>query len=101
MDLWRGRISPRRMAVLIAALPPDSATRQAQNSRRPLWTTTDYLLADVYDAVRWLNWTIIAQQSKRRPDIPVPYPRPGEGTRKTEITTADLLDFAERTRKRL
>lgn len=92
-------MSPRRLALLISALPPDSATRIAQNGRRPLWGTTEYLLADVYDAIQWVQWTLVARDAKRRPDVPTPYPRPGEERPKYEVTTAALLDFAARTRK--
>ena len=90
------------MAVLIWGLPPDSATRQAINKGKPLWTTTDYILADLFDAV---NHTTLAVANK---DVPrheqakpmKPYPRPGsDEPKKATVTAAALLAFRERTKR--
>lgn len=43
------------------------------------WTTTlktNVLLADVYDALTWFNYTYVASGSKHKPKKPKPYPRP-------------------------
>lgn len=50
-DLWRGDLSVRRLSVLIAHLPPDSATWAAHHGIPEGWALTDYLLADVYHAL--------------------------------------------------
>lgn len=90
------------MAVLIWGLPPDSATRQAINKGKPLWTTTDFILADLYDAVEANTWVVankdVPRHSQSKP--PKPYPRPGmDEPKKATISAAALLAFRERTRR--
>lgn len=99
--MWRGRLSPRRVDVLIRGLPPDSATRQALNEGEPLWTRTDFILADLVDATNGVQWTVANKDVERRnrQQLPEPYPRPGLKRRKRkEITAAELLAFRERTK---
>ena len=99
--MWRGRLSPRRVDVLIRGLPPDSATRQALNKGEPLWTRTDFILADLVDATNGVQWTVANKDLERRnrQQLPEPYPRPGVERRKgKEITAADLVAFRERTK---
>ncbi|MGW6920850.1 hypothetical protein ACWGA9_06135 [Streptomyces sp. NPDC054950] len=91
------------MAVLIWGLPPDSATRQAINDGKPLWTTTDYVLADVYDACQMTAWAVANKDVPRHDQSkpPKPYPRPGmDGPKKAKITAAALLAFRDRTQRR-
>ncbi|WP_328546789.1 hypothetical protein [Streptomyces platensis] len=90
------------MAVLIWGLPPDSATRQAINKGRPLWSTTDYLLADLVDSTMHTTWAIANKDVPRHEQSkpPRPYPRPGaDDPKKAKITAAALLAFRERTRR--
>ncbi|RKS07578.1 hypothetical protein DFP74_3256 [Nocardiopsis sp. Huas11] len=47
-DLWRGRLSLRRLAVLIRHLPVDSATMTALGGDG--WTLSHYLQADMVHA---------------------------------------------------
>lgn len=53
-DRWRHdehgrrRLTLRRLGALVRHLPPDSATAVVTGS--PGWTTTDYLIADVFHA---------------------------------------------------
>ncbi|WP_052844994.1 hypothetical protein [Streptomyces sp. NRRL S-31] len=91
------------MAVLIWGLPPDSATRQAINQGKPLWSTTDYLLADLIDVTQYNTWAVankdVPRMDQSKP--PQPYPRPGMNEpKKAKITAAALLDFRERTKGR-
>lgn len=91
------------MAVLIWGLPPDSATRQAINKGKPLWSTTDFLLADLIDATQNNTWAVankdIAKKDQSKP--PKPYPRPGmDEPKKARITAAALMAFRERTKGR-
>lgn len=98
--MWRGTLSPRRVDVLIRGLPPDSATRQAMNGE-PLWSRTDFILADLVDSTNSVQWTIANkdQERRNRQPTPEPYPRPGlKKSTKKEITAADLLAFRERTK---
>lgn len=102
LDLWRGRLTARKVDVLIRGLPPDSATRIALNGRDPLWTRTDHVLADLVDSVNSVAW-ITANHDRKRSEqtkFPEPYPRPGLVTTKHEVTAAALLAFRERTARR-
>ncbi len=47
-DLYRGELSLRRLSVLIAHLPPDSATVRASGNTPPGWGVGEYLLADLF-----------------------------------------------------
>ena len=49
-DLWRGGLSARRLSVLIAHLPPGSATWSVLHNIPAGWQLTDFLLADLYQA---------------------------------------------------
>ncbi|MFD5308182.1 hypothetical protein [Streptomyces ardesiacus] len=102
LDLWRGKITPRKLDVMIRGLPPDSATRIAMNGKEPLWSRTDYILADLIDSNNAVAWLVANQDvpATRKSTFPDPYPRPGDQPRKREITAADLKAFRERTTKR-
>lgn len=47
-DLWRGGLTPRRLAVLLRHLPADSATATAVGGDG--WTLSHYLQADLVHA---------------------------------------------------
>lgn len=53
---------------------------------RKAWTATDYILADIFDAIRWLTYAVIrgAGGKARKPK---PYPRPGRDDTAREVTT--------------
>jgi hypothetical protein len=74
-DVFTGRMSWRRLKVLLRQLPPDSATGRAQLGPAVDWSTSDYLLAAVVDAERAALW----QRSGGRGRRPKPVPRPGVG----------------------
>ncbi|WP_333731762.1 hypothetical protein [Streptomyces sp. IBSBF 3010] len=89
------------MAVLIWGLPPESATRQAINDGKPLWSTTDYLLADLIDVSQNTTWVMANKDVPRHDQSkpPKPYPRPGmDQPKKANITAAALMAFRERTK---
>jgi hypothetical protein len=91
------------MSVLIWGLPPDSVTRQAINKGKPLWTTTDFLIADLIDSTQYTTWVVANKDVKRQDQSkpPKPYPRPGmDGPKKATITAAALMAFRERTKGR-
>ena len=48
-DYWRGGLSLRRLSVLIAGLPPESATAR-KYAEAPGWDTHAFLLADLFQA---------------------------------------------------
>lgn len=62
-DLWRGRLSVRRLSVLIAHLPPGSAVWAAENGIPYGWSLTDVLLTDVFAA-------LTGEQHPARPSAP-------------------------------
>jgi len=88
--------------VLIRGLPPDSATRMAMNKGEPLWTRTDFLLADAIDATNVTAWQVMVKDvpQRNRPPFPEPYPRPGLEAKKPKVITGAALEaFRKRTSK--
>ncbi len=72
-DLGTDRLSWRRLGVLIANLPPESATvREIVGAEYGSWTTTDFLLAGVIDVLNGANW----QRGGGKGSRPKPLPRP-------------------------
>ncbi len=68
------------------------------NGREPLYTRTDFILMDLYDAVSWNTYVTQAAAAGKAGPEPKPYPRPGAPTKKPAITAEALLDFQRRTR---
>jgi hypothetical protein len=103
--MWRGTLSPRKVDVLIRGLPADSATRMAMNERQPLWSRTDFILADLVDATNSVAWIAANKEvpKARQTKFPEPYSRPGMAkagaARTAKIDATDLLAFRERTRR--
>lgn len=59
VDLWRGRISLRKVRVLIDGLPADSRTANAlagADPSDPHWPLTDAILARLTDELAALRW---------------------------------------------
>lgn len=91
LDLHRGRLSWRRLRVLIEHLPPESATMTAIRNAHPdvvssdadpaqgRWSQDQMLLAQLVDEIRWLRWITVATNSSagNTPPQPEPMPRPG------------------------
>lgn len=76
LDLWRGRLSFRRLELLIRRLPTDSATVHAVHPESALiaaWSPTDYVLADLYDITARAHFK-----------DPKPYPRPADAIRERQ-----------------
>jgi hypothetical protein len=48
LDLYRGTLSPRRLGVLISALPAKSALVRALNGGEPPWSRLEHLIADLW-----------------------------------------------------
>ncbi|MFF0389680.1 DUF5361 domain-containing protein [Kitasatospora sp. NPDC004615] len=70
--LFTGELTWRELRSLIRGLPPTSRLRTAI-AGRPLWTATEYLLADVFDVLAAANWQRTGDKSAAKPK---PYPRP-------------------------
>ncbi|WP_202530722.1 MULTISPECIES: hypothetical protein [unclassified Streptomyces] len=79
LDWHRGRLTSRRLALLIRHLPRDSATVRASEGEAAEWSVTDYLLAAVVDHLAAANWMFSLVNSdgeSEQPDMPEPVPRP-------------------------
>ncbi|WP_069171175.1 hypothetical protein [Streptomyces griseus] len=80
LDRHRGRLTSRRLAVLIKHLPRDSAIAQELHGDGAEWTVTDYLLAAAVDHLAAANWmfaSVNTDEDSEPPEPPVPVPRPG------------------------
>lgn len=66
--------------MLLAHLPPDSATYRALHPDEEPWTRVEHLLAGVFDALQTIAWQNSSQGRKSPPPRPKPLPRPGIAT---------------------
>lgn len=73
IDLYRGTLSPRKASVLALYLPPGAAVWQEAGTDSA-WDTTDYLLAEVVDTLKWANY----QRAGGKGQKPEPLPRPAQ-----------------------
>ncbi|MFE7572418.1 hypothetical protein ACFU76_36690, partial [Streptomyces sp. NPDC057539] len=83
LDWHRGRLSSRRLAVLLQHLPRDSAVARELHGEAAEWSPTDYLLAQVIDQLAESNWmfaTVNRDEDSDPLDFPKPVPRPGQGS---------------------
>ncbi|WP_322767684.1 hypothetical protein [Frankia sp. Cr1] len=80
LDLYRGRLSWRRLRVIIRHLPADSALARELHGESADWSRTDRLLADLVDIGRLHMHTTVAVnlgKDQRHPwPAPQPVPRP-------------------------
>ncbi|MFD4608278.1 hypothetical protein ACFWOT_09190 [Streptomyces sp. NPDC058440] len=107
LDLWRGRLSLRRISVLIGALMRQTgrSALAAVLDEAAEWSESEYLLARVSDALELSNFLFIkANSGEEAQDIPVPdpLPRPGqiepepEPVSYTHASTDEVVDFFTR-----
>ncbi|MBO0918762.1 hypothetical protein OG322_14110 [Streptomyces sp. NBC_01260] len=81
LDWHRGRLTSRRLAVLVKHMPRDSAVAQEIHGESADWTVTDYLLAAAVDHLAAANWmfaSVNTDEDADAPEPPVPVPRPGD-----------------------
>jgi hypothetical protein len=109
LDLWRGRLSWRRLGVLLAGLPPESATVTAIRDASPEpvepvdppdghgpWSRTEMLLALLADQLVRLQWLYVSAHTKNPPPQPEPLPRPGiRPSARREVSRAALAYFEQ------
>jgi hypothetical protein len=101
--------------VLLAHLPPESATKTAlrneldDNAFRELasqatthgaWSHTDLLLAAVVDGINVLAWQQQQIHGKKRSEPPDPIARPGVATRNTAGLTDAQVTYLSELRER-
>ncbi|MEW2559476.1 hypothetical protein AB0914_11775 [Streptomyces griseorubiginosus] len=83
LDWHRGRLSSRRLRVLVEHLPSDSSFARAVHGEQAEWTVTDHLLAAVVDHLAVANWmfaTVHRDENTEPAEYPEAVPRPS-GTR--------------------
>ncbi|MCC8335825.1 hypothetical protein LMJ38_07725 [Streptomyces sp. R1] len=103
LDWHRGRLSSRRLAVLVKHMPRDSVVNRELHGDGAEWTVTDYLLAAAVDHLAAANWmfaSVNTDEDSEPPEPPVPVPRPGDNAVAAtadetagQPTPADLLRF--------
>lgn len=107
LDLWRGRLSLRRVSVLIGSLLRQTgrSVLAAACDEAAEWSETDYILARVSDALELSNWLFIqANSGEGGEDIPLPAPLPRPGQEESEpepvtqqcASTDEVVDFFNR-----
>lgn len=75
-DMWRGKITPRKVAVLAIHLPPGAAIRRTGPDDLH-WSHESQVLVSLFDQIRHLSWGLAGGQG--RP--PQPQERPGDSVR--------------------
>ncbi|PWS42571.1 hypothetical protein DKT74_21415 [Streptomyces sp. ZEA17I] len=87
LDWHRGRLTSRRLAVLVKHMPRDSAVSRELDGDGAEWTVSDYLLAAAVDHLAAANWmfaSVNTDEDSEPPEAPVPVPRPGDGAEARE-----------------
>lgn len=94
LDYYRGRLSARRLRVLIRHLPREAALVRALHGDAADWGLAEQLLAGAIDELAVGNWLFVAANSDERadlPDRPRPVPRPGVAEDEPEPATPQQL----------
>ncbi|GGZ13383.1 hypothetical protein CP967_13535 [Streptomyces nitrosporeus] len=92
LDWYRGRLTSRRLAVLVKHMPRDSAIAQELHGDGAEWKVGDYLLAAAVDHLAAANWmfaSVNTDEDSDPPEPPVPVPRPGDGDGPAEPSVED------------
>ncbi|WP_223768694.1 hypothetical protein [Streptomyces huiliensis] len=80
LDWHRGRLSSRRLTILIKHLPRDSAVNRDLHGEVMDWGPAEHLLAAAVDHLAVANWmtgTLNTDEDADPLDYPEPVPRPG------------------------
>jgi len=98
LDYHRGRLTPRRLRVLIRHLPKEAALVRALRGGEDVeWGLAEHLLAAAVDqlaAGNWLFATAHTPEDRDPPERPEPVPRPGLDTPAAETPTATPAQIA-------
>jgi hypothetical protein len=89
LDYHRGRLSARRLRVLVQHLPREAALVRGVYGEAADWGLAEHLLgvaADEFAIGNWLFASAHTEESADRPERPRPIPRPG--IEAAEATTA-------------
>jgi hypothetical protein len=97
LDLWRGRLSLRRVSVLVRSLAhkPGRSTWLATVDESAAWSVHDYLLARVSDALGLSNFLFIKANSEDSGGLEIPQAIPRPGTAEPEQTAPEFADGRE------
>lgn len=79
LDWHRGRLTSRRLAVLVRHLPRDSSTLREIHGEAADWSAAEHLLAAAVDRLSEANWmfaTVNRDEDAAPLDYPEPVPRP-------------------------
>lgn len=90
VDLGTPRLSFRRLRLLLERAALDSEYAREVVGPQARWSTTEYLLANLIDAVQVGNWQFAAANTpkgKQRPERPKPVERPGETAKRNQYRT--------------
>jgi hypothetical protein len=80
LDYYRGRLSARRIRVLVEHLPRDSSLVRELYGDEGKWGLGEHLLAAAVDQLAAGNWmfaSVHAPENAEPPERPKPIPRPG------------------------
>ncbi|MGW6532062.1 hypothetical protein [Streptomyces venezuelae] len=97
LDWHRGRLSSRRLAVLIRQLPREGAVARETEGEAAEWSVGDYLLAHAVDQLAQANWmfaTVNQDEDADPLDPPVPLPRPDTESATGEAEVRDASPAA-------
>lgn len=97
--MWTGKVSLRRLRVLVAELPHTSrlAVAMRGGAEHDGWDLHAHLLAALVDAVQANTHAVIQVQSPKRVRAPQPLPRPGSRKRAGRIVRVAELPGARDT----
>lgn len=74
LDFYRGRISLRKLAVLVEGLPAEATVYRNLQPEAAGWDIHTYLLAGILDALNDANWQRAEGKAHNRPErVPRPY----------------------------
>ena len=79
-DLFRGRLSWRRLGVLVRQLPPEAALWRSIDPEAAAWGLSEQLLAsavDVLAVIAWMYQSVNRPKNSRAMPMPRQIPRPG------------------------
>lgn len=88
LDVWRGRMSLRKLWVRIQGLPRTSEFCRAVEPQLTRWGAGEHLVADFIDEFRRSIY-----------ERPAPWPRPGDAERVADIRAARGAKYLARQRR--
>ncbi|MGI5338635.1 hypothetical protein ACQEVS_15110 [Streptomyces sp. CA-181903] len=89
LDWHRGRLTSRRLTVLIKHLPRDSAVNRNLHGEATDWGPAEHLLAAMVDHLAVANWITVTMNSDEEAEplpYPEPVPRPGHDDGASELS---------------